>query len=133
MMTDKLWRRLRKGTSLIYVEYGLTPATLFATDVRMQKGPPITIGLDLGKNLRTRNIQENTYIDAKELADGEMRRLKRMELHDAYVLTHLRRFLRDTNYGAAPWRLVVSLEGQHEFPVEAQLRGGDLILRVVES
>ncbi len=135
-MADQRWWSLRKTTSQIYVEYDHTHATLFATDVRMQKGPPIAIGLDLEKNVRTHHTSVGTYVDAKALADGAIRQLKRVELHDEHVLTGLRHFLRDTGSETAPWRLIVRLKGRHEFSVKPEYRnqgqGGVLILRVVE-
>ncbi|MEX2376732.1 MAG: hypothetical protein WD848_01725 [Dehalococcoidia bacterium] len=102
----------------------------------MQKGPPVTIELDLGKNLRTRNTDEYTYIDAMELAEGEITRLEQLSLNDPHVMKGLTRLLRDAEPSVTPWRLAVNLKGRHEFDVHPEIRGReeatDLRLRVVE-
>lgn len=136
-MKHEDWWPIRKTTSIISVEYGHTQATLFATDVRVHEGPPFAIRLDLEKNLRTRHTGTGTYLDAEELAGGEIRRLKWVVLDDTHVMEGLRSSLEHAESTEAPWRLVLDLRGRHEFAVEPELQraGGhtSLLLRVKDS
>jgi hypothetical protein len=135
-MKDEYWCPIRKTTSIISVEYGHAHATLFATDVHVQEGPPFAIRLDLEKNLRTRHTETSTYLDAAELARGEIFRLKLVELDDDHVIEGLSRSLQHAENTEGPWRLVLYLRGRHEFTVkpEFQKTGGhrSLALRVIE-
>lgn len=134
-MNDEHWSPIRKTTSIISVEYGYTHGSLFATDVEVQEGPPFAIKLDLEKNLRTRHTGTGTYLDAADLAGGEIRRLKWVVLDDSHVMEGLRRTLEHAEDIATPWRLFLLLRGRHEFAVEPEFRktGGhkSLILRVL--
>ena len=94
---DSHWWSLRKAVTHIHVTYGHDyDRTLFATDVQMQKGPPIAIRVDLERNLRTRVKGVGTFVDALDLAEGRINTLKRMDFRDAHIFERLRRHLRYT-------------------------------------
>jgi hypothetical protein len=112
-MTDDGWWDLRKGSTFVYIECGGTHATLHTTDIRMRKGPPVTVDLSLEKNLRSRNTQVGTYIDAQALAAGAIRGLTRLEVSDDHALAGLEHHLKHTQDAAPPWRLILNLRGQH--------------------
>jgi hypothetical protein len=134
-MNDDYWWPIRKTASIISVEYGYTHATLFATDVQVQEGPPFAIRVSLEKNLLARHTGTGTYLDAAELARGEIRRLKWVVLDDSHVIEGLSRILEQAEDIEAPWRLFLDLRGRHEFAVEPEFQrtGGhqSLILSVI--
>ena len=88
-MVDDHWRSIRKTTTQVHVEYGPAYATLFATDIRLCLGPPITLALSLEGNLRTRQKGVGTYIDAQSLADGQIGVLSRLQLLDSRVIADI--------------------------------------------
>jgi hypothetical protein len=97
-MVDNHWWSLRKGSSLVYIVYGLNPgAKLYATNLQMQKGPPVTISMDLGSNLRKRSKLSNLRIDAEDLAEkiGELKRIELSDSGDLDRLTHHLKFADD--------------------------------------
>jgi hypothetical protein len=53
-MVNDHWRSVRETTTQVHVEYGPASATLFATEIRLRRGPPIALALSLEGNLRTR-------------------------------------------------------------------------------
>ena len=130
---DSHWWSLRKGITHIHVTYGHDyDTTLFATDVQMQKGPPVAIRVDLERNLRTRAKGVSTFVDALDLAEGgRINTLKRVDFRDAHILERLRRHLHYTENKTTPWRLLINLEREHEFAVEPEYSEPDhLVLRV---
>lgn len=98
----------------------------------MQKGPPVAIRVDLERNLRTRAKGVSTFVDALDLAEGgHINTLKRIDFRDAHILERLRRHLHYTENKTTPWRLLINLEGEHEFAVEPEYSEPDhLVLRV---
>jgi hypothetical protein len=90
------------------------------------------IALDLSKNLRTRNKQENSYIDARELADGGVERLTLVQVLDERVVEDVLRRWRAATPRPEGWRLLVGLEGTHWFAVDPDRRSThlDLFLKV---
>src|SRR5258706_8953527 len=100
------WRSIRKTTTQVHVEYGPAYATLFATDIRLCLGPPITLALSLEGNLRTRQKGVGTYIDAQSLADGQISVLSRLQLLDPRVIADVENALNDAEASAQPWELI---------------------------
>jgi hypothetical protein len=91
--------------------------TVFATYLKMRKGPPVTLALSLEKNLRTRSTGVGTYVDTKALADGGLRELRLVQISDNQVLAGLRHYLQHTEDRTTPWRPLVELRGEHAFDV----------------
>ena len=134
-MTDNAWWTLRKEGAAIYVAYGLNPgANLYANGIQMKKGPPVTISMDLEANRSKRVKLASRRIDAEDLAE-KISELKSIELRDSHVLRNLRLHLKFTDNPTPPWRLVLILEGEHDFRVDPEYRDrpDTLILKVVES
>ncbi len=135
-MVDDHWRSIRKTTTQVHVEYGPAYATLFATDIRLCLGPPITLSLSLESNLRTRHKGVGTYIDAKSLADGQISALSRVQLLDSKVIADVESALKHAQARARPWQLVVQLDGKHEFQVQpavSNTSSGPFFLEVLRS
>jgi len=136
MTPGELWWDLRKGTTQLYVEWGAAQyGTVFATQVRMQKGPPVTIALSLEVSLHQRSKSSTPYLEAKDLADGGLRTLRLVQISDEYAISGLTYHLGHTDDITPPWRLVIELRGQHEFQVDPEFRPlgshQELLLRVV--
>src|SRR3954470_18050699 len=87
-----MWFTLKKGSETVHVEYSHGGATLFVENVQLQPDDPFDISLDLNKNLRSRNKQENTYVDANDLA-SEMDTLKSVQITDATAIDGIRKAL----------------------------------------
>jgi len=130
------WTSLRKGGTLLYIAYGKTYTNnLFGHDVRVRTEPSLEFSLDLNRNLRTRNKSENSYYDARELADGRVEGLKLVQLTDDYIIERLRRVLAHAREVPREWNLIIELEGRHAFRVrpEPDATGRSLFLRVVSE
>jgi hypothetical protein len=131
----KLWRTLRSGTTVLFVEWGPSRGKVFATDVKMREGPPITLAVSLEKNFRTRSTDEGAYLDAQALAEGGLRELRLVEISDDRILKRLRHHLEQIEEPTSRWRLLINLRGQHEYDVEPEVRllgaSQDLLLNVV--
>lgn len=112
-MVDDHWRSIRKTTTQVHVEYGPAYATLFATDIRLRRGPPVALALSLESNLRTRNKSVGTYIDARSLANGQITALSRLQLLGSNVIADVESALNDAEARALPWQLIVELDGKH--------------------
>jgi len=130
------WTLLRKGGTLLHIAYGKTYTNnLYGHDVRVRTGPSLEFSLDLNPNLRTRNKSENSYYDARELADGHVEGLKLLQLTDDYIIQRLRRVLAHAREVPREWNLIIELEGPHAFRVrpERDATGTSLFLRVVSE
>jgi hypothetical protein len=119
-MTDEHWWSLLKGPTLIYLGYGETHTKLYGTELRMRKGPPICIAFDLDRNLRSTVNQFRS--DARDLTEGNIRRLTRVEIGTGgRVGPRLRAYLERADT-SMPWHLVVMLRGEHRFVVDVDWR-----------
>ena len=118
------WKTARKGSTGIHVSYGHTFSNnLYAENSRVwSEGPDIEIRLDLNGNLRSRTKQDNMYMDARELADGEIDRLELLQIDHDRLLDTLRRALKGFAGEPQTWYLTVELKGDHRFEVEPELR-----------
>lgn len=128
------WRTLRKSAVSLFVEYGNTFSNnLWAYNLRARLNPQLEISADLNPNLRSRNRQENGYLDARELADGRISELKTFQVTDEYAMENLRKFLRGRDDIPGVWCLRIELEGEHVFDVEPEYYQptSSLILRVI--
>lgn len=121
-MVDNPWWPIRKTATLLYLEYGHTHARLFATNIEARPGPPVEIRLDLEKNLRTRFTGPGTCTNATELASGEIKRLKRLDLDDKFALNNLSALLRNAEDISPPWHLTLNLRGHHIFNATPELK-----------
>ncbi len=130
-----VWRSLRKGGTLLYVEYGSTYTNhLYGHDCRVRVEPKFEVSLDLGKNLRTRNTSTNQYSDAKSLASGDIERLKTVQISDAQIIDGLSAAAKRIPAPPDEWTLTIELQGQRSFRVQPQLdsSGTSLFLRVID-
>lgn len=130
------WTLLRKGGTPLHIAYGKTYTNnLYGHDVRVRTGPSLEFSLDLNRNLRTRNKSENSYYDARELADGRVEVLKLVQLTDNYIIKRFRRVLAHAREVPREWNLIIELEGRHAFRVrpERDATGRSLFLRVVSE
>lgn len=121
------WISLKKGRIRLYVEYGYThTGNLFADDVRLRTSPRMELILDLNHNLRKRNKNSNTFIDASEMAGGEIDNLKLVQLFDNYTLERLRDTIRSMAEIPEKWYLTIKLNGEHTFVIEPEFKGNGL-------
>lgn len=117
------WDTLRKTYILVHVSYGYANATLFAENIRVRAGDPFDVSVDLNKNLRTRHKGVGTYVDASDLARGEMSTLKTLRIDDDQIIDRIGRHLEHVDENPKTWRLHVALEGSHWFVVRPEVRG----------
>ena len=138
METDMTWRTLRKTGILLHVGYGDTFSNnLYAHDSKVRTDPEFEISLDLNGDLRTRNKAENSYQDARELADGEIEHLQVLQITDHTTINRLAKFLDSLDDPPSEWILTIELEGRHSFRVRPDFRETgdlpDLFLNVISA
>jgi hypothetical protein len=112
------WESLRKGATDLSIEYASTfTNNLSAHNVRVRAEPSIEISIDLNPNLRASDKFGNRYCDARELADGEVTKLKSVQISDDLIIGKLRTFEKLAYSTADIWSLAIELEGRHSFKV----------------
>ena len=127
------WLSLKRGGSSLHVAYADTYTNnLYGYDARVRIRPTVEISLDLNRNLRTKNKSENGYIDARELADGEIDQLEVVQICDERVKDRLAEAVEMADNPASEWGLTIELEGQHKFRVWPDAdRSDSVFLRVI--
>jgi len=107
---------------------------LYGYDSRVRVDSKFEVFLNLGRNLRTRNTSTNQYLDARSLADGDIERLKMIQISDAQIIDGLSAALKRIAAPPDEWALIIELRGQHSFRVRPQLdsSGTSLFLRVID-
>ncbi len=134
--STRAWTWLRRGATGLHLSYGETYTNnLFGHNVRVCLQPSLQVVLDLNPNLHKRNKATNSYIDARELADGAIKRIRLVQITDEYILKGLGRVLRQSRGASREWILIIELEGDHAFRVrpERDATGSSLFLRVVSE
>jgi hypothetical protein len=127
-----MWTSIRKTSTFVHLSYGYATATLFAEDIRIRAADPFDVSIDLSKNLRTRHKSVGTYVDARELADGELRSLRSVQIDDERVIERIASHVQHLETVPAIWRLRVELEGSSWFRIQPEVHGGQsLILQVL--
>ena len=131
MSANGFWWPIRKSPTLVYLESARTSAGLYASNLKLQAGPPIAIAFDLEDSLQSQHAGSTLEAGAKALAEGEIKGLQLVQLADAHVVGTIRRRLRDAPDTAPPWRVVITLRGRHEFTVDPAIYADAFVLRVV--
>lgn len=118
-----------KKAQLIHVSYGGTFSNnLYADSFEAILAPNFGISLDLTQNLRTKNKQENSYQDAKELAEGEIQRLELLQITEERTVGDL---LKNAPHPLpVNWILEIRLNGIYSFSVTPEAKAFDLHLNV---
>jgi hypothetical protein len=128
------WISLKKGGVGLHVAYAHTfTNNLIGHATRVRTQPSIEIAFDLNPNLHVRNKSENSYLDARELADGELASLKVVQIDDDYINEKLARALDPIANRSDTWTLTIELEGTHSFQVRPEVQRGSLFLSVVSD
>lgn len=130
-------RTLRKTKAHVSLTYGHTfTNNLYAENIAAGIDDTVTVSFDLDCNLRTRNKQTNTYVDARDLADGDIARLETLQFDDDGVLKRISKMLDGIDPLPETWRLIILLDGKHEFDVRPEYNKinnyGSLTLAVIE-
>ena len=127
-------RWLRKTAAHLHVGYaGTFTNNLSGDNFTMEiEGNNITIGVDLSRNIRTRNKSTNTYLDAADLAERHAE-FELIQIHDSEVCARLGATLVNAALHGQRPSLSLSLSfgalGTFLYPVQiSQLPGGGLEL-----
>ena len=116
-----MWQTLRKTGTGLYVAYANTHSgNLSAKNTRLRTDPHIELALDLSGNLRTRNTDVNSYRDARELADGGIKRLELVQIDDERIIGRIGERLALLRDPPRTWILTIELEGSYSFPVRPE-------------
>lgn len=125
MANDTYWHQLRKTSQLLHLEYGYNHTTLCAEKAEARPlGNWLELKFDLDSNLRSRNKAINSYSDARELSEGQIAELKRVQIDDSQVIERLQNILRNNPQVADRWRLILLLSGPHTFSVHPEMPTG---------
>jgi hypothetical protein len=123
-----LWRILRTGPASLHIAYaGTFTNNLRSHNTRFRAQPATEISLDLNPNLRSQNKSTNSYVDARELADGQIRNLEFIQIDDERIVRGLGDALEDLSEN---WILTIELDGTHSFTARPKLENGSLFLYI---
>jgi hypothetical protein len=123
------WRVLRKGPASLHIAYaGTFTNNLSSYNSRVRTEPSVELSLDLNPNLRAKNKSTNSYVDAKELADGQIAHLEFLQIDNDGIVQRLGDIL---NNGSINWTVTIELESTHCFSAQPKLENGSLFLYVV--
>ena len=122
-MTEPHWWTLYNGTTILYVEWGEAHGTVFGTDFKMSKGPPVTLSLNLDRNFRASSATSGTFRDAQALAQGGVRDLRLVQISDEQISLGLHFLLEQLDDTSPPWRLLLNVRGDmHVVDVDPEFR-----------
>ena len=125
------WRSLRKSGSPLHVGYGSTYSNnLIGKNFEYRVRESFEMRVDLSGNLRSRNTECFSYVDARELADGAVLELRRVEILEDQVLENLSRAIEQIDDPTGSWLLIVVLDKEYRFEVRPEFRAGSLFLEV---
>jgi hypothetical protein len=123
-----IWRILRKGPASLHIAYaGTFTNNLRSHNTRFRAEPSTEISLDLNPNLRSQNKSANSYVDARQLADGQIRSLEFIQIDDERVVRGLGDALEDLSNN---WILTIELDGTYSFKARPKLENGSLFLYI---
>ena len=130
-----MWNSLRKTAAHVYPEHDHSYTNnLHADHIKAQIVDDVaTVSFDLNANLKTNNKQQFSYVDAKELADGEISTLKSLQCDDDKVITTLASILQAQSSPPSAWQLVVELAGAHTFSVALNIDDDSITFSVLPS
>ena len=127
-LASVVWRILRKGPASLHIAYaGTFTNNLRSHNTRFRAQPSTEISLDLNPNLRSQNKSTNSYVDARELADGQIRSLEFVQIDDERIVRGLGDALDDLSNN---WILTIELDGTHSFTARPKLENGSLFLYI---
>lgn len=134
----ELWTTVRKGSDHLYIAYGHTfTNNLFGHNLQFRTEPEFELRFDLSPSLRSRNKQSNAYIDARELADGEIAQLELVQFDDQKALQIFAAAIKRMPERPKTWKLTLHLDRDWSFTVKPELKGPSgsesLLLHVVNA
>ena len=125
------WRVLRKGPASVHIAYaGTFTNNLRSYNTRIRTQPSIEISLDLSPNLKSQDKSSNSYVDAKELADGQIARLEFVQIDDERIVAQLRDVLDNPS---KDWMVTIELGRSHSFTARPKLENSSLFLYVAST
>ena len=116
------WISLRKSGCLVYISWANTfSGNLWARDFQLKTSPEFELSFDLNTNLSSRNKETNSYLDARELADGEIKNLNLVQIDEDQVVEGISRALQRLE-PPSEWKLTIQLEGEWGFHVKPRVQ-----------
>jgi hypothetical protein len=113
------WVLLKKGGIHLHLTYGNDfTNNVFGYDCRFRDKPEFEISFDLSKNLKTRNKQTNTYLDALELNNGEIKNLSLFQFSDHTIFKSLNQIFQNLTSVPKVWKLTIHLGRDWSFVVK---------------
>lgn len=130
------WVSLDNGPVSLHVSYGSTYTNnLTASNILVRTSPKFILSLDLNSNLKARDRQSNTVVDAEELLNGGFNDMALVQLVSEGVVRRLGEILQAIGKVPKEWLLTISLRGERTFTVrpEPDRDLSSLYLRVLGS
>jgi len=125
------WKVLRKGPASVHIAYaGTFTNNLRSYNTRVRTQPSIQISLDLSPNLKSQDKSSNSYVDARELADGQIARLEFVQINDERIVAELHDVLDNPS---KDWTVTIELGRSHSFTARPKLENGSLFLYVAST
>jgi hypothetical protein len=122
------WMTARKGSTLLHLDYASTFSNnVFGHNTRIRAEPDFEIRIDLNPNLRVRNKDTGTFLDARDLADGRMSKLTLLQLDDARIINMALRCLKKKDVRPKIWRLTLELEQEWCFEVRPEIKRSHML------
>lgn len=130
------WVSLGNGPVSLHISYGSTYTNnLTASNILVRTSPKFTLSLDLNSNLKARDRQSNTVVDAEELLNGGFNDMALVQLMSEGVVRRLGEILQAIGKVPKEWLLTITLRGERTFTVrpEPDQDLSSLYLRVLGS
>ena len=124
---------LRKGSLLLHVQiqHGMN-LDLYGSNFEFEysnESKSATFHIDLSGNLRKRNKQTNTYIDAKSL-ESSTDEIESIQINDGRMIKLIADHLKKLNVDEYSFNLSLLIETYHKFEIGLEKLGNSLFFRV---
>lgn len=117
------WITLKKGGVNVHVAYSKDFSNnLFVYNTQICVKPEFTLKFDFNPNLKTKTKTTNTYLDARDLAEGEIKELTLIQIDDNTMLKQISKILNMENLIPDTWNLIIELEGEYSFKVKPEFQ-----------
>lgn len=123
MSTENVsWNLLLKRAFGVHISYRTTfTNNLYANNLSWRLSPAFELRLDLNGNLKTKNRNLNSYIDAMDLSEY-IESIKMVQIIDNNVLKNIISVVKSSPTAKNNWKLYVDLKREFSFNVKPRMK-----------